>query len=107
MSAGEASCGSIGDMPDWFALTEDSRRFAHDRAAFGAWIIETRRRLACSQAALGAMVGLHQSTISRLERGLVAYLRFRTALRLMVVILATCGTDPARPSVAPAFLRRA
>ena len=86
-------------MPDWYAFT-DTPQFAAERAAFGAWILESRRRLAISQAGLGAMVGLHQSTISRLERGLVAYLRFRTVMRLLVTMLDVC-TAPG-----PAWLRR-
>ena len=35
----------------------------------GRWILDARRRAGFTQAQLARMSGLHQSTISRLERG--------------------------------------
>lgn len=63
--------------------------------AFGRWIRETRRALGYTQARFGERVGLHQSTISRLERGLVSYLAFPKAIRLFVLVFETL-LPPAR-----------
>jgi DNA-binding XRE family transcriptional regulator len=87
VSASERRCGSIDPMylRRW-SLRDPDNGYA-ERVAFGAWVYEARRQLGCSQARLGEIVGLHQSTISRLERGLVPYLYFQTVLRLVLTIL--------------------
>ena len=56
---------------------------------FAVWVRETRRALGLSQAAFGRRVGLHQSTVSRLEHGLVPYLTFPKAIRLLALVLDT------------------
>ena len=70
-------------MPGWF----ESRADAEARLAFGQWLVAARHRLGCSQATLGGWVGVHQSTISRLESGRIRYLHFRTGIRLLLLIL--------------------
>jgi DNA-binding XRE family transcriptional regulator len=88
------------EMPPWFAFEGETfdRRCACE--TLGAWAAAARRELRCSQADFGALVGLHQSTISRLERGQLRYLRFATAVQLLVLIIQTfLGPRP------PAVLR--
>ena len=87
------------DLPPWFAFageTLDRRRACE---ALGEWVAAARRELRCSQAVFGSYVGLHQSTISRLERGQLRYLRFATAVQLLVLIIqAFLGPHPPRPA---------
>jgi hypothetical protein len=68
-----------------------------DHVTFGAWVRDARTLLRFSQAKLGELVGLHQTTISRIERGVLKYLRFRHVVRLMVPLLAAlAGRAPRR-----------
>jgi ribosome-binding protein aMBF1 (putative translation factor) len=71
---------------------------------FGAWLVACRRDLGLSQAALGFRVGLHQSTVSRLEHGRLPYLRFRTVARLVVIMLDTLARTP-RGNASPPRIR--
>ena len=88
------------DLPPWFEFEGDTLDRRRACETLGAWIAAARRELRCSQAEFGALVGLHQSTISRLERGQLRYLRFATAVQLLVLLLQTfLGPRP------PAVLR--
>ena len=74
-------------MPETTSTSHDTPADREVRVVFGAWVLEARMRLGYSQAGFGAFVGLHQSTISRLERGRLRYLHFHTAVRLLLVVL--------------------
>lgn len=91
--------------PEWFDSATQTPDERAALAAFGAWVHEARRRLGCTQTAFGRLVGLHQSTISRLERGQLRHLVFATAVRLLVVILEAFAVP--RPVGVPAMPRMA
>jgi transcriptional regulator with XRE-family HTH domain len=55
---------------------------------FGRWLAEARRLAGFSQAALGDRVGVSQSSISRLERGLVPAARLSTVAPLLIFLRA-------------------
>jgi hypothetical protein len=84
--------------PEWF---DTSISTVDERAAlevFGRWVYAARRAIGCSQATFGGLVGVHQSTISRLERGQLRHLVFATAVRLLTLILE-CLVVPRPPNV--------
>ena len=60
--------------PDWAAME------------LGRWITEARRLGGFSQAGLAARVGVSQSTISRLERGLVPNARLWTVASAIIYL---------------------
>ena len=91
-------------MTEWYSFANDTVAEREFRELFGAWLIESRRRLGCSQAAMGALVGVHQSTISRLESGKIRYLHFRTGIRVLVLIVEALVVPrpaglPPRPAI--------
>jgi hypothetical protein len=91
--------GRLRSQPEWF---DDATETPNERGAllaFGAWVHAARSAMACSQAELGALVGLHQSTISRIEHGKLRHLVFATAVRLLLVILEAFGFP--RPAGVP------
>ncbi len=89
--------------PEWFDTATQTPDEEAALAAFGAWVHEARRWRGCTQTAFGRLVGLHQSTISRIERGRLRHLVFATAVRLLVVILEALAVP--RPARVPAMPR--
>ena len=66
-------------------------RIVNSTAGLGRVIRDSRKRLGLSQAALATRVGMHQPTISNIERGAKhtssdAVLRLMAALQLQLVI---------------------
>lgn len=55
-----------------------------DQPAFGAALQRARRRLGLSQNAIAAKVGLEQSTLSRIEKGVVKQSSKASELRAIV-----------------------
>ena len=55
-------------------------------AIVGRWVAEARRLARYSQGALGARVGVSQSTVSRVERGLVPGASLRTIAPILVFL---------------------
>jgi transcriptional regulator with XRE-family HTH domain len=60
-------------------------------ATVGTWVAESRRIARYSQAALGGRVGVSQSTISRIERGLVPGAQLRNVAPILVFLEAELG----------------
>lgn len=87
-------------VPEWFGAWTETPDELAARVAFGIWVLEARRAMGCSQARFGRLVGVHQSTISRLERGQLRHLVFATAVRLLVVILEALAV-PRPPRIPP------
>ena len=77
-------------MSAWFtpAMTSWEDRCA---AIVGTWVAEARRIARYSQDALGGRVGVSQSTISRVERGLVPGAQMRTVAPILVFLEAELG----------------
>ncbi len=81
--------GRMRESPPWFPVGGETLGQRDARESLGAWVIAARRRLGCSQADFGAVVGLPQSTISRIEHGQIRSLRFKHAVQLLVLIIET------------------
>jgi len=60
----------------------------------GAMVLRRRRAIGWSQRDLQRASGLHQSGVSRLERGILSGIRFSTFAR---VVTAMNGLDPEAP----------
>ena len=60
----------------------------HGMQVIGSWLRAWRRRRGYTQSQLGRLCGLHQSTISRLENGRCAGLRW---LRFAALVAALDG----------------
>ena len=86
----------------WFpsAVRSPDDRFAVD---FGAWLAEARRLGHYSQQALGDRVGVSQSTISRLEHGLVPGATLRTVAPILILLRTEFGDVARRPRIRPGF----
>lgn len=63
----------------------------------GRWIRHARVRAGFSQAQLGRLTGIHQSTISRLENGRLEGLRLHRLAVLVYVLEETLAAMPIRP----------
>jgi len=59
----------------------------------GRWIRESRVRAGMTQAQLARLAGMHQSTLSRLERGRLDGLRLHRLAALIAVLDARLGDD--------------
>lgn len=62
----------------------------------GLWIRDARVRAGLSQTELGRMADLHQSTISRLERGVLEGLRLHKLAMLVGVLNQALEQMPVR-----------
>jgi transcriptional regulator with XRE-family HTH domain len=65
----------------------------------GRWIRESRVQAGMTQAQLARLAGLHQSTLSRLERGALEGLRLHRLAAIIAVLHSRLGDD-LRPIVA-------
>jgi transcriptional regulator with XRE-family HTH domain len=65
----------------------------------GRWIRECRVRAGMTQAQLARLAGMHQSTLSRLERGTLEGLRLHRLAAIIAVLHSRLG-DELRPIVA-------
>jgi transcriptional regulator with XRE-family HTH domain len=63
----------------------------HGMLVVGRWLRALRRRRGYTQAQLGRLCGLHQSTISRLENGRCSGLRW---IRFAALVAALDGRVP-------------
>ena len=57
----------------------------------GQWVRTSRLRAGMSQAQLGRLAGIHQSTISRLERGRLEGLRLHRVASILSVLQGALG----------------
>jgi transcriptional regulator with XRE-family HTH domain len=65
----------------------------------GRWIRESRRQAGMTQAQLARLAGIHQTTLSRLERGRLEGLRLHRLAAIIAVLDLRLG-DNLRPIVA-------
>jgi transcriptional regulator with XRE-family HTH domain len=59
----------------------------------GRWIRESRVQAGMSQAQLARLAGMHQSTLSRLERGTLEGLRLHRLAAIIAVLHSRLGHD--------------
>jgi transcriptional regulator with XRE-family HTH domain len=59
----------------------------------GRWIRESRVQAAMSQGQLARLAGMHQSTLSRLERGSLEGLRLHRLAAIIAVLHSRLGDD--------------
>jgi transcriptional regulator with XRE-family HTH domain len=77
-------------IAEWF--TPEMTSWEDQCAAIvGTWLAEARRIARYSQDALGGRVGVSQSTISRIEHGLVPGAHLRTIAPILVFLEAELG----------------
>jgi transcriptional regulator with XRE-family HTH domain len=65
-------------------------------------VLDARRHAGLTQRQLGAIAGVHQSTISRLERGRLAGMRLRVLGRILAA-LGRVSFVALDPTISPAY----
>lgn len=83
----------------WRRATNPEWVVADGMELLGRWIHDSRVRAGMSQAQLARLAGMHQSTLSRLERGSLEGLRLHRLAALIAVLHSWLGND-LRPIVA-------
>jgi DNA-binding XRE family transcriptional regulator len=71
--------------PEWMVAT--------GMELLGGWIREARVRAGMTQAQLARLAGVHQSTLSRLERGRLDGLRLHRLAAIIAVLDSRLGDD--------------
>jgi DNA-binding Xre family transcriptional regulator len=83
----------------WRRATSPEWMVADGMELLGGWIRESRVQAGMTQGQLARLAGMHQSTLSRLERGTLEGLRLHRLAAIISVLHSRLGDD-LRPIVA-------